>query len=725
MNVMPEGICPTAPCGLPAFSVTHPPVCYSFDFGSGCTSPRPDSECTAPAPPSSVSCPASATAACLTEFSYCQPPNGNRPNGRTAPVGNGRAIASARSLSACRDACTAEPTCVAIDVVFGSQCYLKSAAPASASGSGGGFQFVWRTDGPNVPPNCVNQVGMLPRPLECVGTIRGCETYDAAGLAQGTCSCATCTAVPNCASMSSGTTCMCERCADGYVTDSTGHCMQPSANALTEVSSVHPIGARVAMSKGYHPTTQRNGWKPRRMQSASCNDGTVERFFVAWDSTEPRGYLAEFEVAADGTSTLISNRAQPTCEEMGDVTATADCSVIAVLCQSSHGRNQEINVRTYPSNVIDFQARSGRFGWGWTNDSPPMPLDRQLEMWLHEYTGGTTNVGTPAAQVVVNKAIGGAPIGNYALRIDATGSRYLVDVKATTGTHEGSLGFGITRNGWAHDTGLTTGWACGTGHTIGNRLTYNPVLNTWARMCWTDNNVRNAAEPNGPYAGSYLFAWFFRTIPSGGSNVQISALPTARYNQDSPGGPQSIISLGASGWMAVGFAPVGLDAQSALPQDSTPRTSRQMALAINVLPANSNDCGGGSTAASGRCTWNFLTGLPGRSVWNYDGTSGGLGYVNIEKLQRDDEFLVGYTTNINHRNTHALALNYHVAKVTKDGTFVQAMTLATGGWGEDDVWTRLSNGCVAFPHVGIARIGSSYSTGATGADTMRITVVCD
>jgi hypothetical protein len=142
-------------------------------------------------------------------------------------------------------------------------------------------------------------------------------------------------------------------------------------------------------------------------------------------------------------------------------------------------------------------------------------------------------------------------------------------------------------------------------------------------------------------------------------------------------------------------------------------------------------------------------------VWNYDGTSGGLGYVNIEKLQRDDEFLVGYATNINHRNTHALALNYHVAKVTKDGTwpglkrcqangrcpcpvptdalahcctagtFVQAMTLATGGWGEDDVWTRLSNGCVAFPHVGIARIGSSYSTGATGADTMRITVVCD
>lgn len=256
---------------------------------------------------------------------------------------------------------------------------------------------------------------------------------------------------------------------------------------------------------------------------------------------------------------------------------------------------------------------------------------------------------------------------------------------------------------------------------------------SWARLCWTDNNVRNAAEPTGPYAGSYLFAGFFQTIPgvpTRTSPKQIMALPTAkyeppqgphdafmspthcircalfspahcvpqrvwfyRYNQDSPGGPQSIISLGSHGWMAVGVSPVGLGTQDALPLDGTPRQERQMALAINVpcrpgltqlsidmpatllcarfshcgvacaryvvrqvLPQNSNGCGSGSTADSDKCTWNHLTSLPGKSVWKYDGVTGGLGYVNAERMKRYDELLVGYATKINHANTGAMDL---------------------------------------------------------------------
>lgn len=68
---------------------------------------------------------------------------------------------------------------------------------------------------------------------------------------------------------------------------------------------------------------------------------------------------------------------------------------------------------------------------------------------------------------------------------------------------------------------------------------------------------------------------------------------------------------------------------------------------------------------------------------------------------------------------------YRVAKISKDGTIHQTKTLVHGGWGEDDVWTRLSNGCVAFPYVGMANAGASYSTGMAGANKMRITVVCD
>jgi hypothetical protein len=302
-------------------------------------------------------------------------------------------------------------------------------------------------------------------------------------------------------------------------------------------------------------------------------------------------------------------------------------------------------------------------------------------------------------------------------------------MKATTGMHEGSIGVGVQRDGWLNRQDLFQGWACGTGHTLGNKLTYNAELGTWARLCWTDNNVQNAAEPDGPYAGTYLFAWFFQTLGSSlesTSAVQISALPTAMYSQNSPGGTHSIIGLGTDGWMAVGFGPVGLDKVTAQQEGgaSVPIEELQLAVWINVLPASSNGCGG-SPADADKCNLNFLTCLPGQSVWKYDGESGGLGYVNVQQMTRDDEFLVGYATNINHQNTADLALTYRLAKISKDGTVHQVKTLDTGGWGEDDKWVRLSSGCVAFPFVGTAAPGGPYSTSDAGADQMRITVICD
>mmetsp|Transcript_19271 Transcript_19271/g.53341 ORF Transcript_19271/g.53341 Transcript_19271/m.53341 type:complete len:358 (+) Transcript_19271:2-1075(+) len=357
-----------------------------------------------------------------------------------------------------------------------------------------------------------------------------------------------------------------------------------------------------------------------------------------------------------------------------------------------------------------------------------MPLDRQEEIFLMEYTQGTTDVAAADATVCVNKAIGGAEIGHWAISLDAAAEVYLLDMKATTGYHEGSIGVGVQRDGWLNRDDLFQGWACGTGHTIGNKLTYNAELGTWARLCWTDNNVRNAAEPDGPYAGTYLFAWFFQTLGSSEptSPIQISALPTAMYSQDSPGGPHSIIGLGADGWMAVGFGPVGLDKVTAQQEVGTSVSidELQLAVSISVLPASSTECGG-SPADDDKCNWNFLTSLPGHSLWNYDGENGGLGYVNVQQMSRDDEFLVGYATKINHQNTDALSLTYRLAKISKDGTVHQVKVLDNVAWGEDDTWARLSNGCVAFPFVGTATPGGPYSTSDAGADQMRITVICD
>ena len=716
--------CPSASCGLAAWTMHREPMCYEFNRKESLAQRTAIFACltTALAPPSTKTCPASPRAKCAT---YCTVPGRPAPGGHTSGIGSGHPISG--DLQKCQEACTAQPGCVAFEFGFGNRCYLKGAAPDKAARGGGSWTFYWKGDGPNVPSGCrVDTRGGAAPP--CAVQIAGCERLNPHALLAGECACQSCYPIPKCQQQESGNSCFCKICERGYVTDAEGQCMRPSATSLTEVSSTHALGARMAMSKGYHLTTQRNGWQPRRMQSASCKPPAgKERLIVAWDSTEPKGHLAEFEVNGDGSTRMISNRAQePACEEMGDVAAAPDCSVIAALCHSSHGRGQEIRDRKYPSGVVDFQKRAGKYGWGWTNDHPPMPLDRQEELYLLEYTEGTTDRARPDATVVVNKAVGGAPIGNWALSLDKAKQVYLLDMKVTTGHHEGSLGVGLQRGTWAWREDLSSGWACGVGHTMANRLTYNDELGTWARLCWTDNSARNAAEPSGPYAGSYLYGFFFQTLParSGGTHaVQLSALPNAKYNSDSPGGPHSIISLGAEGWLAVGFAPVPKD-------DSKPRERRQLALSIARLPPSSNGCGSktpynnyGRVKDDDKCNWQYLTELPGQSAWTYDGQRGGLGYVNVQHMEGDD-FLVGYATGIDHQSHQPPT--YRVAKIRKDGAIRSSKTLEGTGWGEDDVWARLSSkGCAAFPSVGTASPGGRYSPSDTGADTMRITVICD
>jgi len=685
---------------------------------SQCSSVSPPSPSFAPS--SRRVCPASPRKRCAA---YCSPPHTPRPDGHVSGVGDGRPIKG--DIKTCQEACTKQPGCVAFDYGWG-QCFLKSSAPSKAKG-GSSWRMYWRTDKTTPPAGCKVDAAGGTAP-ECTRALAGCLEFDVTKLLDGQCSCSMCLPVANCKKQASGASCACDVCSNGYVTDGEGQCSKPSATSLSETSSEHKLGASVAMSKGYHLTTQRNGWQPRRMQSASCKPSHGrEKLIVAWDSTEPKGYLAEFEIRSDGSAALISNRAQPTCEEMGDVTAAADCSVIAALCHSRHGRGIEIADRTYPG-VVDFQAKSGKYGWGWTNDSPPMPLDRQEELYLVEYTRGTTNRKAPSETVVVNKAVGGAPIGNWAISLDEAKEVYLLDMKVTTGHHEGSLGVGVQRGTWQWRQDLTSGWACGVGHTIGNKLTYNKELGTWARLCWTDNSARNAAEPTGPYAGTYLFGFFFQTLPqsAGTHAVQISAQPSAKYNVDSPGGPHSIISLGKQGWMAVGFGPVPKD-------DEKPLEQRQLALSIAKLPASSNDCGSntpynnyGRVKDDDKCNWKYLTTLPGQSVWNYDGQRGGLGYVNLQTIgDNDDELLVGYATNVKHQDGDHQAPTYRVAKITREGEVKSTKKLEGAGWGEDDVWARLSNGCVAFPSVAIANPGGEYSPSDDGADKMRITLICD
>jgi len=195
--------------------------------------------------------------------------------------------------------------------------------------------------------------------------------------------------------------------------------------------------------------------------------------------------------------------------------------------------------------------------------------------------------------------------------------------------------------------------------------------------------------------------------------------------------------------MAVGFGPVPDNTTTnrrRLPQDVY-RTER-IALAINQLPKSSNECGAtlpynnyGRVKDDDKCNWKYLTDLPGHSEWTFDGVKGGLAYVNIQHIGTAGDLLVGYATNNLHTNMDHQPLTYRLAKISKDGTIKLTKRVPPGlGWGEDDHWTSLSNGCIFFPYVGVAGPGGKYSNGfhhsgdglsTEGADRLRATVVCD
>jgi len=532
--------------------------------------------------------------------------------------------------------------------------------------------------------------------------------------------------------------------------------------------SWHTLGGSFAMQHGWsiHLSGQTRGRvaAPRAIQSATCTPAgqSEERMIIAWDEhmgwtkgrydgpifvadasggfyqQSSRGRVTELNIKADGSTTLVSDTALDLCMEMGEVTASSDCSVIGVLCRS----------KSPPAEVtgaIDLITQNPT-GFGWTNEwchreqvgddkesggkgggQCPSYDTRDDSLYLLEYTTASTSGGA-SATVCVNKAIGGWPIGNWAVSLDKSASTYLLDLKVTAGGHEGSVNLAVDRNGWQYNAALSAGWACGVGHTEANQLTYNSDLGTWARLCWTDGNSDGTAN---------MWASYFQTLPaSGGSGTkQILKLPggnqpNANPNPlyEGPGGAAFFISLGSAGWAGVGYRPVPADA-------AKPSLEQQLALSLIDLKPTSDECrpAGGAEHDGSACGFIDLVDLPGHSLWNYDGIHGALGFVNLARLGTGTDLLVGYATRIKHLNEDYPPLEYRVAKVSRSGSILATKKLEGTGWGEEDAWLALANGCVAFPFVWHEYPGAVYgNNGADGSagtarfsNKLRVTVVCD
>lgn len=241
---------------------------------------------------------------------------------------------------------------------------------------------------------------------------------------------------------------------------------------------------------------------PRRMYSASCEAGGTARMFQSLalgpDAPHPTpdptsGALLVSELdEASGTLTPTDQRLFEQCRSMHGVAVSDDCQTIGVLCRVPSG------TQGFDKDVL---ATHPDADW-MTN---PYVCGDKLndEMWLFEWTNG--DIQTEPKRYIVHKSIGSWEYGNDYLRLSEDGASWGIGVKATVGGAEGSGcheadAFLImdresetyTTRGWS--------WACGTGHTLMNRIAEDPTTGKFAALCSTDYN---SEETGG--LGSYVF----------------------------------------------------------------------------------------------------------------------------------------------------------------------------------------------------------------------------
>merc|ERR1740129_332150 len=122
----------------------------------------------------------------------------------------------------------------------------------------------------------------------------------------------------------------------------------------------------------------------RDFHATACQDKRI----VSWTSQALRpfdydnqwqqdgdtfGHVAVFRMAADGVE-MTANVKMSMCTEMGGLTASSDCSVIAVLCVSRKSPNEGIpnfKVDLVDANKDD-QGRAP-FGWNHIHEQQPDP----------------------------------------------------------------------------------------------------------------------------------------------------------------------------------------------------------------------------------------------------------------------------------------------------------------------------------------------------------------
>ena len=198
------------------------------------------------------------------------------------------------------------------------------------------------------------------------------------------------------------------------------------------------------------------------------------------------GALVELDYdATSGQATQAGDtHLLPECIELYGVTASEDCSTLAVLCR----RESMATVDSAGEITKNILLTANDPDWMTHPVNTAGDGRRMDEIWMYEWSSG--QLDTAADKYVLHRAIG-TSYGKYSLVRGGDGTYGVglrADVFSDDGTmHSADMMMVIDRSTYDY-TSRGYDWACGVGHTVTNFMTYNPASEKYAMHCTTDWN---------------------------------------------------------------------------------------------------------------------------------------------------------------------------------------------------------------------------------------------
>jgi len=476
------------------------------------------------------------------------------------------------------------------------------------------------------------------------------------------------------------------------------------------------------------------------MVSSWTTQGTTNRLVEQLFSPEgvTVGHVGLFSVQP-GKVQMTKEVTLDQCTDVGGVTASEDCSVLAALCISRKPSSAFHNFKTNmvedvkkginPPDLKDVwwtadHKGSGLFaGWD-TPSSAHGKHEEVLSVYLLEWHGELKS--EPDAVVLVNHGIVWRN-GNYAVALNSEGTLYNFDVVVGVlasghgiySYHKMDTNFAMRRSDYSYVQKMSA-VNCGPGHTWWNQLRYNKAVQKFGRWCWTDGCNK---KYNG---GDRGWGVWFTAAPSTDAQVQEGAefyikadfegkntflnykdlhtwrkLPGEIIRQPNgkdgmpgnDGGPSDIVSFGSKGWVGV-MVVTESDSTNA----QTAAVVQIPADAPHVWNTGSNEY----TEAPKKVT---------KYVKNLVPEGKGVARLKIAHLggtsEEDDNFLLGWSevdaaTFVGGPHTKApLPTRYNLAVVDHELKMKgEAIEVENTSWDEHSDWVTMpASGCVVFPSI--------------------------